>query len=81
MNKKVLKRIGVATLFVVVAFLNVSLNGEKKSQDVKLVNLANGIEANAECVNSPSSNNGNCGISNVCFWGRGDVYNCDTTRG
>lgn len=34
----------------------------------------------AECV-STSINNGSCGISNNCFWGRGDTYDCDSTRG
>lgn len=82
MKTKGLKFFGVAAMFAVAMFVNASVNTDKDSQDVNLADLANATEANAECV-STSFNNGSCGISNNCFWGRGDSsnYNCDTTRG
>lgn len=82
MKTKGLKFFGVAAMFAVAMFVSASVNTDKGSQDVTLADLANATEANAECASS-SFNNGKCGISNVCFWGRGDAadYDCDTTRG
>lgn len=82
MRTKYLKFLGVAAFFAVALFVNASVNTDKGSQDVTLTDLANATEANAECPSS-SFNNGKCGISNICFWGRGDAsgYDCDTTRG
>lgn len=80
MKAKVLKMFGAAAIFAVALVVNASVNTENGSQDVNLADLANATEANAECVGS-SFNNGSCGISNNCFWGRGEDYDCDTTRG
>lgn len=80
MKAKALKLFGAAAIFAVALVVNASVNTENGSQDVNLADLANATEANAECV-STSFNNGSCGISNNCFWGRGENYDCDTTRG
>ncbi len=80
MKAKTLKLFGVAVIFAVALVVNASVNTENGTQDVNLADLANATEANAECV-STSFNNGSCGISNNCFWGRGESYDCDTTRG
>lgn len=49
MKRKVLKMLGVAALFAVAVFVNASVNTDKGSQDVKLADLVNATEANAEC--------------------------------
>lgn len=79
MKTKALKFFGVAAIFAVAMFMNASVNTDKGSQDVDLTDLVNSTEANAECAGG--INNGSCGISNNCFWNRGNSYDCDTTRG
>lgn len=74
------KLFGAAVIFAAALGVNASMGMENDVKDVVLSDLVNASEANAECV-STSFNNGSCGISNICFWGRGDDYNCDTTRG
>lgn len=62
MKRKVLKMLGVAALFAVAVFVNASVNTDQGSQDVKLADLVNATEANAECPTG-SMLNGRCNWS------------------
>lgn len=78
--KRKMKLFSALAIFAVAMGVNASLKSSNSSENVSLSNLVNASSANAECV-STSFNNGRCGISNNCFWGSGNNYDCDTTRG
>ena len=80
--KTKVKLFGAVAVFAIALGVNASIGMTNDSGDVALSDLVNASEANAECM-STSFNNCSCGLSNVCFWGRGDAsdYKCDTTRG
>ncbi len=67
-------------LFAVCATILLSLNNSTKESNVTLQDLIGITDADAECQSS-AHNNGTCGISDTCFWGRGTDYDCDTTLG
>lgn len=62
MKTKALKFFGVAAMFAVALFVNASVNTDRDLQDVKLIDLANVTEANAECPTG-SIQNGRCNWS------------------
>lgn len=80
MKAKALKFFGVAVIFAAALVVNASVNTEKDSQDVNLVDLVNATEANAECQSTPI-NNGRCGsLTGNCYWNTSEL-DCDTTKG
>ena len=78
MNAKALKLLGAAALFAVALFVNASINTDRGSQDVKLADLANATEANAECYDKTYTNNGRCGMTGNCY-ALSTPVNCDST--
>jgi hypothetical protein len=78
MKAKALKLFGVAAIFAVALVVNASVSTEKSSQDVNLADLANVTEANGECYDKPSTNNGRCGMTGNCY-ALSSPVNCDST--
>lgn len=76
MKAKALKFFGVAVIFAAALVVNASVNTEKDSQDVNLVDLVNATEANAECQSGGFASGKCLQLSQICVFAAGE-NECD----